>query len=60
MRRKLYEYARQPIDSARRTAPVFAVNLPRLREWVRHNMRGGWMAKISSDPSCRRRGGYES
>jgi tRNA A-37 threonylcarbamoyl transferase component Bud32 len=50
---RLYEYAaRQPdaVPLAGR-APVFAVNLPGScgRVVVRHNMRGGWMAKISSD-----------
>lgn len=48
----LYEYAaRQPdaVPLAGR-APVFAVTLPGCgRVVVRHNMRGGWMAKISND-----------
>src|SRR5258705_13276477 len=52
-REGLYEFAaRQPdaLPLAGR-APVFAVNLPGDcgRGVVRHNMRGGWMAKVSKD-----------
>jgi Lipopolysaccharide kinase (Kdo/WaaP) family len=50
---RLYEYAERQPDAVPLVgrAPVFAVNLPGGcgRVVVRHNMRGGWMAKISSD-----------
>src|ERR1700730_5076435 len=50
---RLYEYAERQLDAVPLVgrAPVFAVNLPGEcgRVVVRHNMRGGWMAKISSD-----------
>jgi len=50
---RLYEYAERQPDAVPLVgrAPVFAVNLPSGcgRVVVRHNMRGGWMAKISSD-----------
>jgi len=49
---RLYEYAERQPDAVPLVgrAPVFAVNLPGCgRVVVRHNMRGGWMAKISSD-----------
>ncbi len=50
---KLYEYAARQPDATPLVgrAPVFAVNLPGEcgRVVVRHNMRGGWAAKISSD-----------
>jgi hypothetical protein len=50
---RLYEYAARQADAIPFVgrAPVFAVNLPGDcgRVVVRHNMRGGWMAKISSD-----------
>lgn len=49
----LYEYAARQPDAIPLVgrAPVFAVNLPGGcgRVVVRHNMRGGWMAKISND-----------
>ena len=49
----LYEYAQAQPDARPLTgrAPVFAVSLPEGcgRVVVRHNMRGGWMAKISRD-----------
>lgn len=49
----LYEYAARQPDAVPLVgrAPVFAVSLPGGcgRAVVRHNMRGGWMAKISSD-----------
>jgi hypothetical protein len=49
----LYEYAARQPDAVPLVgrAPVFAVNLPGGcgRAVVRHNMRGGWMARISSD-----------
>src|SRR5687767_2266028 len=49
----LYEYAQAQPDAQPLTgrAPVFAVSLPEGcgRAVVRHNMRGGWMAKISRD-----------
>ena len=49
----LYEYAARQPDAVPLVgrAPVFAVNLPCNcgRAVVRHNMRGGWMAKISKD-----------
>lgn len=49
----LYEYAARQPDAVALVgrAPVFAVNLPGScgRAVVRHNMRGGWMAKISKD-----------
>ena len=50
---RLYEYAARQPDAIPLVgrAPVFAVNLPGGcgRVVVRHNMRGGWMAKFSSD-----------
>ncbi|GAC1413382.1 MAG: hypothetical protein PVSMB1_13510 [Gemmatimonadaceae bacterium] len=50
---RLYEYAARQPDAVALAgrAPVFAVSLPGScgRVVVRHNMRGGWMAKISSD-----------
>jgi hypothetical protein len=49
----LYEYAARQPDAVPLVgrAPVFAVNLPGGcgRVVVRHNMRGGWMAKVSRD-----------
>ena len=49
----LYEYAARQPDAVPLVgrAPVFAVSLPGNcgRVVVRHNMRGGWMAKISKD-----------
>ena len=49
----LYEFAARQPDAVPLVgrAPVFAVNLPGEcgRVVVRHNMRGGWMAKISKD-----------
>ncbi|MEX2109168.1 MAG: lipopolysaccharide kinase InaA family protein [Gemmatimonadaceae bacterium] len=49
----LYEYAQMQPDAKPLVgrAPVFAVDLPGGcgRVVVRHNMRGGWMAKISKD-----------
>jgi hypothetical protein len=49
----LYEYAARQPDAVALVgrAPVFAVSLPGGcgRAVVRHNMRGGWMAKISKD-----------
>lgn len=50
---RLYEYAARQPDSVPLVgrAPVFVVTLPGAcgRVVVRHNMRGGWMAKISKD-----------
>ena len=50
---RLYEYAARQPDARPLfgRAPVFAVNLPGGcgRGVVRHNMRGGWMAKVSKD-----------
>jgi len=50
---RLYEYAARQPDAVALfgRAPVFAVNLPGGcgRVVVRHNMRGGWMAKVSRD-----------
>lgn len=50
---RLYEYAARQPDAVPLVgrAPVFAVNLPGGcgRVVVRHNMRGGWMAKMSKD-----------
>ena len=52
-REGLYEFAARQPDAVPLVgrAPVFAVNLPGEcgRVVVRHNMRGGWMAKISKD-----------
>jgi tRNA A-37 threonylcarbamoyl transferase component Bud32 len=48
----LYDFAARQPDAIALVgrAPVFAVNLPGCgRAVVRHNMRGGWMAKISKD-----------
>jgi len=49
----LYEFASRQPDTIPLVgrAPVFAVNLPGGcgRVVVRHNMRGGWMAKFNSD-----------
>lgn len=48
----LYDYAAGQPDAVPLAgrAPVFAVTLPGCgRVVVRHNMRGGWMAKISND-----------
>src|SRR5207237_10822525 len=49
----LYEFAARQPDAVALIgrAPVFAVSLPGEcgRVVVRHNMRGGWMAKISKD-----------
>jgi hypothetical protein len=50
---RLYDYAARQPDAVALVgrAPVFAVDLPREcgRVVVRHNMRGGWMAKVSKD-----------
>src|SRR5882762_4578301 len=50
---RLYEFAARQPDAIPLIgrAPVFAVNLPGScgRVVVRHNMRGGWVAKISND-----------
>jgi hypothetical protein len=50
---RLYDFAARQPDAVPLVgrAPVFAVNLPGGcgRVVVRHNMRGGWMAKISKD-----------
>jgi hypothetical protein len=50
---RLYEYAARQPDAVPLVgrAPVFAVSLPGScgRVVVRHNMRGGWIAKISKD-----------
>jgi len=50
---RLYEYAARQPDALPLfgRAPVFAVNLPGGcgRVVVRHNMRGGWVAKVSKD-----------
>jgi hypothetical protein len=50
---RLYDYAARQADAVPLVgrAPVFAVNLPGScgRVVVRHNMRGGWVAKISKD-----------
>ena len=50
---RLYDYAARQPDAVPLVgrAPVFAVNLPGAcgRVVVRHNMRGGWMAKLSDD-----------
>jgi len=50
---RLYEFASRQPDTVPLfgRAPVFAVNLPGAcgRVVVRHNMRGGWMAKFNSD-----------
>lgn len=50
---RLYDYAARQPDATVLTgrAPVFAVNLPGGcgRAVVRHNMRGGWMAKVNKD-----------
>jgi hypothetical protein len=50
---RLYEYAARQPDAVPLVgrAPVFAVNLPGScgRVVVRHNMRGGWIAKFSKD-----------
>ena len=52
-REGLYEFAARQPDALPFVgrAPVFAVNLPGDcgRVVVRHNMRGGWMAKVSKD-----------
>ena len=52
-REELYEFAARQPDAVPLVgrAPVFAVTLPGNcgRVVVRHNMRGGWMAKISKD-----------
>jgi hypothetical protein len=52
-RERLYDYAARQPDAVPLVgrAPVFAVNLPGGcgRVVVRHNMRGGWMAKVSKD-----------
>ena len=52
-RERLYEYAARQPDAVPLVgrAPVFAVDLPGGcgRVVVRHNMRGGWMAKVSKD-----------
>lgn len=48
----LYEFAARQPDAVPLVgrAPVFAVDLPGCgRAVVRHNMRGGWMAKVSKD-----------
>jgi hypothetical protein len=50
---RLYEYAARQTDSVTLVgrAPVFTINLPGGcgRVVVRHNMRGGWAAKVSKD-----------
>ena len=50
---KLYDFAARQPDATPLVgrAPVFAVSLPGDcgRVVVRHNMRGGWMAKVSKD-----------
>src|SRR2546423_4122091 len=50
---RLYEFAARQADAIPLVgrAPVFAINLPGScgRVVVRHNMRGGWMAKVSKD-----------
>jgi hypothetical protein len=50
---ELYEFAARQPDTVAMAgrAPVFAVNLPGNcgRVVVRHNMRGGWMAKFNKD-----------
>lgn len=50
---RLYEYAARQPDAVPLVgrAPVFAVNLPGScgRVVVRHNMRGGWIAKLNKD-----------
>ena len=50
---RLYEYAARQPDAVPLVgrAPVFAVNLPGScgRVVIRHNMRGGWMARINTD-----------
>jgi len=51
-REELYEFAARQPDAVPLVgrAPVFAVTLPGCgRIVVRHNMRGGWMAKVSAD-----------
>jgi tRNA A-37 threonylcarbamoyl transferase component Bud32 len=52
-RERLYEYAARQPDAVPLVgrAPVFAISLPGAcgRVVVRHNMRGGWMAKINKD-----------
>lgn len=52
-RESLYDYASKQPDTTPLVgrAPVFAVNLPGScgRVVVRHNMRGGWAAKVSND-----------
>src|SRR6476620_1259017 len=52
-REELYEFAARQPDAVPLVgrAPVFAVTLPGNcgRVVVRHNMRGGWMAKVSKD-----------
>jgi tRNA A-37 threonylcarbamoyl transferase component Bud32 len=52
-REPLYDFAARQPDAVPLVgrAPVFAVTLPGTggRAVVRHNMRGGWMAKISKD-----------
>lgn len=52
-RERLYEYAARQPDAVPLVgrAPVFAINLPGScgRVVVRHNMRGGWMAKFNKD-----------
>ncbi|HEY1953850.1 MAG TPA: lipopolysaccharide kinase InaA family protein [Gemmatimonadaceae bacterium] len=48
----LYDFAARQPDAVALVgrAPVFAVNLPGCgRAVVRHNMRGGWMARLSKD-----------
>jgi hypothetical protein len=50
---RLYEYAARQTDAVPLVgrAPVFTINLPGGcgRVVVRHNMRGGWAAKVSKD-----------
>jgi Lipopolysaccharide kinase (Kdo/WaaP) family. len=50
---RLYEYAARQTDATPLSgrAPVYVVNLPGAcgRVVVRHNMRGGWMARINRD-----------